>query len=54
VRVEENREHLVGPPIQVVHYGDEERFEHEACIPIASEATVNSVVDVRELKAAYR
>ena len=42
---------VAGPPIQIVHYADEERFEHEACIPIASEATVNAGVEVRELEA---
>jgi DNA-binding transcriptional MerR regulator len=48
-----HREHVepVGPPIQVVHYGDEERFEHEACLPIAADATVSPVVHVGDLAA---
>ncbi len=40
----------VGPPIQVVHHGDEERFEHEACLPIATDATVSPEIEVRDLE----
>jgi DNA-binding transcriptional MerR regulator len=40
----------VGPPIQVVHYGDEERFEHEVCLPIATDATVNQGVNIHDLQ----
>ena len=40
----------VGPPIQVVHYGDEERFEHEACLPIATAASVSPEIVIRELE----
>jgi DNA-binding transcriptional MerR regulator len=48
-----HREHVepVGAPIQVVYYGDEERFEHEACLPIAPDATVGSKIDARDLPA---
>jgi DNA gyrase inhibitor GyrI len=41
----------VGHPIQVVHHGDEERFEHEACMPIAPDATVRPGIVVRDLDA---
>jgi DNA-binding transcriptional MerR regulator len=40
----------VGPPIQVVHYGDEDRFEHKACLPIATDATVSPEIDIRDLE----
>lgn len=40
----------LGPPIQVVHYGDEERFEHEVCLPIATDATVNQGVNIHDLQ----
>jgi DNA-binding transcriptional MerR regulator len=39
----------LGPPIQVVHYGDEERFEHEVCVPSAAETAVSSDIVVRDL-----
>jgi DNA-binding transcriptional MerR regulator len=38
-----------GPPIQVVHHGDEERFEHEVCLPITADAAVSSDIVVRDL-----
>ena len=38
-----------GPPIQIVHSGDEERFEHEVCLPIAGDTAVSSDVVVRDL-----
>jgi DNA-binding transcriptional MerR regulator len=40
---------LVGPPIQVVHHGDEERFEHEVCLPIAADTVAGSDIVVRDL-----
>jgi DNA-binding transcriptional MerR regulator len=39
----------VGPPIQVVHSGDEERFEHEVCLPVAADTAVSSDIVVRDL-----
>ena len=39
----------VGPPIQIVHSGDEERFEHEVCLPIAADTAVSSDIVVRDL-----
>jgi hypothetical protein len=39
----------VGPPIQIVHYGDEERFEHEVCLPIAADTAVSSDIVARDL-----
>jgi DNA-binding transcriptional MerR regulator len=50
-RLQHQRVELTGPPIQVVHHGDEEHFEHEVCIPIASEAAVGAEVEVRDLEA---
>jgi DNA-binding transcriptional MerR regulator len=40
----------VGPPIQVVHHGNEERFEHEACLPIAADATLSPDIHIRDLE----
>jgi DNA-binding transcriptional MerR regulator len=43
---------VTGPPVVVVRYGDEERFEQELCIPIAEHvAPVGDAVEVRELEA---
>jgi len=39
----------LGPPIQVVHYGDEERFEHEVCVPVAPDTAMSSDTIVRDL-----
>jgi DNA-binding transcriptional MerR regulator len=39
----------IGPPIQVVHRGDEEHFEQEACFPISAEAQPDSETVVRDL-----
>ena len=41
----------VGPPIQVVHYGDEERFEHEVCLPIATDATLTQGMNIHDLES---
>lgn len=48
-----HRQHVepIGPPIQIVHYGDEERFEHQACLPIAADATLSQEVHVGDLAA---
>jgi DNA-binding transcriptional MerR regulator len=39
----------VGPPMQVVHYGDEERFEHEVCVRVATDTAMSSDTVVRDL-----
>lgn len=39
-----------GPPIQVVHSGNEERFEHEACFPIGADKTVGADIGVHDLQ----
>jgi DNA-binding transcriptional MerR regulator len=41
----------VGPPIQIVRHGDEERFEHDACFPIGPEAEVSVAVETHVLAA---
>jgi DNA-binding transcriptional MerR regulator len=42
---------VVGPPVVVVHHGDEERFDQEVCLPIADHVVpVSAQVTVRELE----
>lgn len=32
-----------------MHYGDEERFQHEVCLPIAADTAVSSDIALRDL-----
>ena len=41
---------VTGPPVAVVHYGDEDRFEQELCLPV-DRITTTGEVTIRELES---
>jgi DNA-binding transcriptional MerR regulator len=43
-------EDVTGPPVVVVHFGDEDRFEQELCIPVRRVTPSGDGIGVRELE----